>query len=76
MGVSVGFSGSRGNSESRSGLVRRARRISTAKQAMKMPARQEETRMVRARTFTEMVAEEIRWDSGVLSVFSQKPSII
>jgi hypothetical protein len=28
------------------GLLRRARRISIAKQAMKMPARQEDTRMV------------------------------
>ena len=41
---------SSGRRESRSGLERRVRRISAAKQATKIPARQEDTRMVRAMT--------------------------
>jgi hypothetical protein len=50
-GGAGGVSKSRGSSESRSGLVRRERRISAAKHAMKIPARHEDIRMVRARTF-------------------------
>jgi hypothetical protein len=45
--------GSSGNNESRSGLDRRERRSSIAKQTMKIPARQEETRIVRASAFIE-----------------------
>ena len=48
------FSGeiSRGRSESRSRLRRLDRKASAAKQITKIPARQELTRMVTARTFT------------------------
>ncbi len=46
---------SRGSRESRSGLERRDRPRSAAKQAMKIPVRQAETRTVRAMTF--MVAD-------------------
>ena len=42
---------SSGSSESRSGLLRRERRTSIAKQAMKIPAKHAETRMVSANTF-------------------------
>jgi hypothetical protein len=42
---------------------------------MKMPARQEETRMVRARTFTGRVAEEIRVRRSLLSKSSHNASV-
>jgi len=52
---------SRGSRESRSGLEFRARRTSIAKQAMKMPARQEETRMVSAMTFKGRKGSRAFW---------------
>jgi hypothetical protein len=44
-----------------------------AKQAMKIPARQEDTRMVRARTFMGGSAEKSREEPGVLGGNSQNP---
>lgn len=55
--VGVGWIGmrSRGSRESRSGLDRLDRQRSAAKQAMKIPVRQAETRTVRAMTFMVLV---------------------
>jgi hypothetical protein len=52
-GVAGASSEPNGNNESRSGLERRERRISMAKQTMKTTARLVEMKMVRDRTFTD-----------------------
>jgi len=66
---------SSGSNESLSGLERRARRTSIEKHAIKIPARQEDTRMVRVRTF--MAAGAIKnsaWRRN-LRGFAENPSV-
>ena len=66
---------SSGSNESLSGLERRARRTSIEKHAIKIPARQADTKMVRVRTFMAVDATRDGARRRNLRGFAENPSV-
>ena len=66
---------SSGSKESLSGLERRARRTSMEKHAIKIPARQEDTKIVSVRTVMAVDATTDGAWLGNLRGFSENPSV-